>query len=273
LQTLAASALRGGIPVTVAACPLGESTLGKGKRLPHLGAFEDPEERQAAVKVGRATLGWGQQLGIPLYVVDFGPIPLRNRESDVRLGFARREMDEGERGDKALRRALDERKARGQALFDACRAGLEPLVGEAARRGATLLVNLAAGPWQAPTPREAHLLLQEFRGGPLGIVYAPARRAILADLGLGGPKERWADLTAAAQLVELSDRVGLETNLAYGTGELEVELPEALPATVPWLVTGPIDATFREVMRARKRADEFRTRLAARVDRTSTPAG
>jgi hypothetical protein len=265
LQALATTALRSGLSISVAACPLPEAGLAQGKRLPYLAAFDDPEERRAAVKGALAALAWGQQLAIPFFTLALGPVPLRSSEADWRLGYARREMEPDERGGKALRRALDERKARGTAIYDACRAGLEPLLAEAERRGSQLVLPLAMHPWQLPTPREAHQLLQEFAGGPLRLVYSPAGRTVLEDLGLAGPRERWGDLAAATGLVELSDRVGLETNLTLGVGDLKVELPEQIPSSAGWLVTGPIDASFKEVLRARKRAEELQEVVRARV--------
>jgi hypothetical protein len=262
LKAVATEALRSGLAVQVAACPLAETTLPKGKRLPHLAAFEDPDERRAAVKRSSASLAFCQQLGIPRFTVDLGPVPLKSAEAPFRLGYARREMSVEEPGGKALRRALEERRARGQPLYDATRASLEPLLGEAERRGVTLLLRLAAGPWQLPTPREAQLLLREFAGAPLKLVYAPARRAALLEIGLGGAQPvseaRWAQLAAATGLIELSDRVGMDTGLTLGTGELEVVLPPEIPVEAAWLVTGPMDASFREVLRARRRADELR---------------
>ena len=44
------------MPVKLAACPLPEAELGKGKRLPQLAALDDPEERQAAVALAKKTL-------------------------------------------------------------------------------------------------------------------------------------------------------------------------------------------------------------------------
>jgi hypothetical protein len=261
LQALASAALLSGLTISVAACPLPESGLAKDKRMPYLAAFDDPEERRAAVKAALATMAWGQQLAIPFFTLALGPVPLRSGQGDWRLGYARRETDPDERGGKALRRALDERKARGQAIYDACRAGLEPLLAEAERRGSKLVVPLATNPWQLPTPREAHQLLQEFAGGPLSLVYSPAGRAVLEDLGLAGPPERWSDLAAATGLVALSDRIGLETNITLGVGDLEVALPPEIPADAGWLITGPIDATFKEVLRARTRATELREDL------------
>jgi hypothetical protein len=269
LKAVATEGLRAGLAVTVAACPLAETELPKGKRLPHLNAFEDPEERRAAVKRSSASLAFCQQLGIPRFTVDLGPVPLRSPEAPFRLGYARREMSVDEPGGKALRRALEERRARSQPLYDATRASLEPLLAEAERRGSTLLLRLAAGPWELPTPREAHLLLHEFAGAPLGLVYTPSRRAVLTEIGLSGPvpvaESRWADLAAATGLIELTDRVGLETGLTLGTGELRIDLPAQIPAHAAWMVAGPMDASFREILRARRQVDELRSlRLAAK---------
>jgi hypothetical protein len=84
---------------------------------------------------------------------------------------------------------------------------------------------------------------------------------VLEDLGLAGPPERWSDLAAATGLVELTDRIGLDTNITLGVGDLEVVLPPEIPADAGWVVTGPIDATFKEVLRARTRAENLRAQL------------
>jgi hypothetical protein len=274
LKGVATEGLRAGLAVTVAACPLSETTLATGRRLPHLASFEDPDERRAAVKRSTASLAFCQQLGIPLFTVDLGPVPLKSAEAPFRLGYARREMSTDEPGGKALRRALEERRARGQPLYDATRASLEPLLSEAERRGATLLLRLAVGPWQLPTPREAQLLLREFAGAPLRLVYAPARRAALAEIGLTGPQpiseSRWAELASATGLIELTDRVGLDTALTLGTGELDFALPPEIPADAGWMIAGPMDASFREVLRARRRAEELRELRSSSLAAPST---
>lgn len=260
LKTIATEALRSGLPVRLAGCPLPQAPLGKGKRLPRLAALDDPEERQAAVALAKETLEAATDLDIHLLAVDLGPAGLKTPETQLRLRFARREMDDDEPGGRLLKRALEERRARAERIFDACRLALEPLLEAAGRRGATLLLPLAPTPWQLPSPREAQLLLRDFTGAPLRLVLCPAHRAVLRLLALGGPPERWPELEAHGQVVLATDQVGLDSDLLLGEGELEDEdlrLPKLAQGRPTIVVSGPVDAAFREVRRARVRLESL----------------
>jgi hypothetical protein len=259
LTVTATESLRAGLPVGLVGCPLPESDLGKGKRLPHLAALDDPEERLAAVRLARRTLELGGDLSVRLFTLDLGPVPLHTSQDELRLRFARREMEHDEPGGRLLRRALEERKARAGRVFDACRLALEPLLETAGRLGATLTLPLAATPWQLPSPREAQLLLREFSGAPLALVLAPARLAILRALGVGGPAERLEELAGKARVFRATDQVGLDGELLLGLGELadrEVAWPASSADTA--VVAGSLDATFKEVLRARRKVETLR---------------
>ncbi|HEY0706705.1 MAG TPA: hypothetical protein VGG33_07910 [Polyangia bacterium] len=271
LKLVAGEALRAGMRVSMAMCPLAAAPLVKGKRLPWLAAHDDPDERRAAVKAGIETLAFGQQLGITNFVVDLGGVPLRTSKTRLEVGYARREMANEEPGGRWRRQALDERNASALSILDACRLGLEPLLADAERRGASLAIPIAANPWQVPTPREAHQLLRDLAGGPLSLVYSPARRVVLDELGLAGPPERWGDLLAAATVVEFADCVGLRTDLCLGTGELPPGLPAGLTRAQSGIVKGPVDSAFREVLRAATRAREELSAAAAAA--TKSPPG
>lgn len=272
LKLLATEGMRANLPVQAVACPLSAAPLPKGKRLPHLLALDDPEERRAAMKRARETMAFAHPLGVGLYLLDLGPVPLKTPAAPLRLGYARREMDVGEPGARALRRALDERKARGGAILDAIRAGLESILGEADRRGTTVLLGMAASPWQAPTPKETEQVLGEFRGAPLRLVDAGARRAILGDLGLLGPPEvaaaRRLAFAGRTGFVEIADRVGLDDGYCATTGDFEPAAPDGIPRNAAWMVTGPLDTVFADVLRAKTRAVELR----AKVERAAEAA-
>jgi hypothetical protein len=260
LRTVASEALRSGMPALLAGCPLPEGELGKGKRLPRLAALDDPEERQAAVALAKKTLELATDLDIRLLALDLGPAGLKTSEAQLRLRFARREMDADEPGGRLLKRALEERRARAGRIFDACRLALEPLLEAAGRRGATLALPLAPTPWQLPSPREAQLLLREFTGAPLRLVACPAHRAVLRLLELGGPPERWPELEAQGQVVLATDQVGLDSDLLLGEGELDDEdlrLAKLAEGTPTIVVSGPMDAAFRDVRRARLRLESL----------------
>jgi hypothetical protein len=267
IKALAAVTFGAGLRVGLAAAPLPDEPLRAGKRLPYLAALDDPEERLAAVGLARRTLEAGAPLGIGLFGLDFGPVALKAREPELRRRFARREMDDGDPGHRVLRDALEERKAYGDRLLDSCRAAVERLIPTAEREGAALLLPIAATPWQLPSPRQSEALLREFAGAPLGMLLSPGRRAVLEALGLAGPPERWPALEAAGRAVEVTDAVGLDSDLALGMGELSARAPGGLAVGAPPLVTAAVagrpDTTVREVSRARRLWAELTARPAA----------
>ena len=254
LGLLAQHGLRAGLSIATLVCPLTEAPLGRGKRLPHLSAT-DVQERLSAVKLTVQALEAGSALGVPVFTLDLGTVALEAREADLRLAFARREMERGQTGWEVLRAALDERKACAAVLLDACRAALEPLLAVVERGGSQLTLAVAATPWQVPSPREAQQLLQEFAGAPLGVALHPGRWAILEALRLPRAAERWEDLAAAARVTWISDCVGLETDLLWGLGDVDPERARHWPAGVPTVVSGRADSTFKEVQRARRQLE------------------
>jgi hypothetical protein len=271
LPALATEALRSALPLALAVTPLPAEALPGGKRLPHLAAPGDPEQQLAAAKLCLGTIERAGPLGVRLFLLDFGKADLRAREKDLRLHFARAEMDEGERGRRLLAAALEERKALSERLLDSARLALERLLPAVEREGGTLLLPIASTPWDLPSGREALTLVQEFTGGPLAVALAPGRRAVLERLGLAGPAERWQQLEKAARAIVVTDAVGLEHDLVLGLGELG-RAPPSLLGGVPQVIAGRSDATIREISGARRRCEEANERAAAVSPEAATPA-
>jgi hypothetical protein len=186
-----------------------------------------------------------------LAVLDFGEVTLSVRPGELARAFARREMDDGEPGERALAAALAERRARAEALGDACRWSLERLVRAAERAGMTLALPIAATPWQLPSPREAGLLVDAFAGAPLGLVWDPGRLSVLAALGLAISDDRLRALASGAVLAIENDAVGIEAGYLPGLGERDPRVAAlAAGETVPHIVTGRPDATDIEIAAA-----------------------
>jgi hypothetical protein len=271
LPAVATEGMRSGLPVALLVTPLPAEPLPGGKRLPHLGAVDDPEERRAAAKLCVAGIERGGPLGVGLFLLDFGKAALHAREADLRARFARAEMDEGEPGRRLLDAALEERRGLSERLLDAGRSALERLLPAVEREGASLLLPIAATPWELPSGREALVLLREFAGAPLALALAPARRAVLRTLGLEGPPERWTELEQAARALVMSDAVGLEHDLVFGVGELG-RAPASRLGNVPQIVAGRSDTTIRELSRARRWCAELTAGAAAEAERAEAAA-
>jgi sugar phosphate isomerase/epimerase len=272
LPAVLPEALAVGLQVPWLFGPVADAPLLPGKRLPHLAASEDKEERLAAVKHALAMIDTARGLGVEAFALDLGRAVLGVKAERVRRHHDRRELEEGEPGARALRRALDERRARSGRILDACRASLEKVLAHAEREQTQVALLLARSPWGVPSPREAQQLLLEFRGAPLGLVMSPARRATLTALGLGGPAERWPELEAEARLVLLTDAVGASADLAPGLGVLDLAGLSLPPRPAPLLVSGRADTSRAEVARARELADRLRRAQADRRAQTRAEA-
>ena len=250
-----AAAARLGLEARTIALPMTEQPLPKGRRLPWLSAAAD-DERDAAVALAVAGLEMGAASGARFALLDFGPVPLAAREVDFARAFARRETvdDEGETDYTSLpiwAAAIGERRARAEQVLDACGFALDRLARIAERLSATLVLPVAATPWQAPSPREAGLLLERFAGAPLGVVWDPGRLSALAAVGLTISDDRLAALAAAAVLSLDNDAVGMQAGYLPGLGERDPRVAALRPPSgVARIVMGGPDATDAEVATA-----------------------
>ena len=113
-----------------------------------------------------------------------------------------------------------------------------------------LALQLGVTPWQAPSPREASELQETF-GAALGIVWDPARLAVLSALELALADDRCKALAAAASVRLDNDAVGLPPGYLPGLGEREARFAAfSPPDTVLRIITGAADATDAEVASA-----------------------
>ena len=250
---LVAEAAKSGLAVPVAAAPWLDRPLAPGKRLPYLGSVEDPEERRAAALLFAESVEAAVPLGVRTFTVAFGDVVLSTTPAQMGWWFRRRELDEGEARDEALAAVLAERRARSEAILDACRASLDLIVAAAERFGAVIAVELPAGPWGAPSPREASQLLEEYRQAPLGIVWDAARMQVLRRLGAAPSAERAKSLAAAARVWRANEAVGIDVGFLPGQGDVVEDSLARLtcPDSAALVVSGRADSTLEEVRRAR----------------------
>ena len=251
--TLVTSVLHAGLRVAGVAGPLGEdggATRGR-RRLPRLGA-PDRDERSAAIELTAHALALAGSVGAPLAMVHMGPLPLAVRRAELQRFFRRRELDEGSDGEAALLAALGERRATVGAALDACRWSLDALVREGEQRNLRLALELSAGPWGVPSPREGLELAAGYDGARLGLVLDPARLSVMRRLGLAISTVRHASLRKAAALIAANEAVGLDPGYLPGLGERDDDLATraGVAAETPVLLVGHPDATDEEVIAA-----------------------
>ena len=226
-----------------------------GRRLPYLAALEDSDERRAALELFRRVLEAAVPLGVSLYTINLGAIANRVGLGTIARRFARRELDPEEdgRGVPAWEAALAERRALSGPVRDACRTALDRIVPLAERHGATLAIEIAAGPWGLPSPREAGDLLADYREAALGIVWDDARMQVLRALGIAPAPERLTELAASAKVWRAHEAVGIETGYLPGLGDPDAEAGAYRDKVAPaaTIVMGRPDSTLEEARRAR----------------------
>jgi hypothetical protein len=248
--------LRAGLDIPSMTLPLPQRALGKGKRLPSLAAAE-ADERGAAIALATEGLEAGVHASVRWAVLDFGGVALPASRHDVAGWFARREMADDESGGAELAIAIGARKARSEALADACQRSLERLCRLAEARSVRLLLPVGGTPWEVPSPREALALLEAFRGAPLAPLWDPARLTARLALRLRVSDVRVAALAEAAGAALETDAVGMTTGYLPGLGERDESLParaSKLPADAPVIVSGFPDSTDAEIAAAVARA-------------------
>ncbi len=251
---LVAGAAAAGLAVPVTATPfLDTAALPPGKRLPFFASVDDPEERRAAVTLFGRTLDAAVPLGVRVFTVYLGDVPLGVSAVEIRRRFQRRELDEDEPGAAPLADAFAERRARSPQILDACRFSLDLLAPLAERACVSVALEVSGGPWGAPTPREATVLLEEYREAPFGVVWDDARLHVLATLGAAPIEERARLLAAAARVRRANEAVGIDVGFLPGQGDSPLPaLADISPAPgIPTVVAGRGDSTVDELRRAR----------------------
>lgn len=244
---LGSAAARLGLALWSFTLPLTERPLPRGRRAPRLAAPER-DERAAAIELAKRGLLVGAGTGARTFVLDFGPVALATDPAHFVSAFGRREMAEGERGAILLEKAVSERRARADALTDACLWSLEPLLRVAAPLGATIVLPVAPTPWDVPSPREAESLLATFSGAPIARAWDPGKLSVLCQLGLPISDERLRLFAERAAISLESDAVGLRVGYLPGLGERDPRVASLRPpSSVPRVILGMPDASDAEI--------------------------
>lgn len=254
LAPLLAAASAVGLAVPVVASPLAEARLAPGRRLPYLAALEDGDERRAALAAFTATLEAAVTLGARTLTVALGEISLGVSAPTLARRFARGELAEGEGGAVLGAAVLRERRGRSARVLDACRAAVDRILPLAERRGVALAIEIAAHPWALPGPREAGQLVDEYRDGPIGVVWDPARLQVLAQLSAAPATDVQDRLRAAARVWRANEAVGVDSGYLPGLGDPDGAPPDGeMPAARPIIVAGRPDSSRTEIAAARER--------------------
>jgi len=279
--------LAAGGPVRIAGALLPPAPLAAHKRLPSL-CGDDADERRAALALVEGVAAVLSTFDIHLATLNMGSVPLSTSLMAFRRACERRSLDDDSTDGPELRQeAFAERRGRSDRLLDNARFSLERLAGLADGLGLAFAVDLAGSPWGFPSPREALILMDEYHGAPLGLVWDRAKLAVLERLGFPQRTERLARLGAASLLSREHDAVGWDVGLLPGLGEPAPEhlASVELAPTAPTVLMGWPDTTDVELAEAvqaarqqqiareeRAREKEKKKEEAAEAARRATPS-
>lgn len=146
------------------------------------------EEREMAVKWTLRTLEWADRLGARAVVLHLGKLAADGLMAQLKEFF-----DQGRMNTPDVQAFLSAQKeiraGKGRSHLDPARRSLERLAREAEGRGLLLGIENRYGLQDFPTAEEGKLLLEEFRGGPLGYWHDIGHATAQYHLGLTGAQD------------------------------------------------------------------------------------
>jgi sugar phosphate isomerase/epimerase len=206
----------------------------------------DAAERQAAVRLTERSIYAAAEFGARLVVVALGDVAFDAEGPLLRQAFERAEPPV-----RLIRRKREERASAAAPHLDAARLALEELLRVA--EAATVELALCNRPSyeQLPDADEIGVLLNDFRGAPLGTWFDTAAAKVQETLGTAPSEAALRSFGRDALGVHLTDATGLTRGLAPGIGEIDFALlKDRIPAAAPRFVHCAPGASAREVREA-----------------------
>jgi sugar phosphate isomerase/epimerase len=218
-------------------CPIPSLTppVGGGGDIFPLSAI-DREVRQSALKWTTQTIEQANELEAPLVILHCGHVDML-AELDRLYLFHRQGRSQSPAAQEFIQRKLDELNRLRAGHIDALRYALDALVRYAEKQGVTLGLENRYHYHELPTPDDFQVLLNEFKGAPLGYWHDTGHAHANEILGLIEPAsllKRYGDHLVG---MHWHDALGLEDHLPPGSGEINFDnlqpyLKDYLPVVI-----------------------------------------
>ncbi|MFQ5654995.1 MAG: sugar phosphate isomerase/epimerase family protein [Planctomycetota bacterium] len=196
----------------------------------------DREERRAAVRATVTTLEWAARLEAGAVVVHCGSTPVEYPRDRVKHLF-REGRWRGEEGAQSRRRIAEERLRAAPRSFDALCHSLDRVLREAARLEIPVAPENRLYPHELPDAAEFRLLLEEFRGGPIGSWYDTGHAGYQEALGFQASEELREAMAPGLLGTHVHDVAGIKDHLPPGEGGLDLAaLLADLPGEIPLVI-------------------------------------
>jgi len=180
----------------------------------------DPEQQRHSVAFTRKSLRWAAELGAGTVVLHLGRV-----EMDEPMEKLQWLCERGEKGSQACEKLLGdfrkERAARKEVYLETVMRNLGRLLPLADRLGIRLGLENRFFLREIPDVEETDVLLEEFKGGPVGYWHDMGHASVHGNLGVRDPLE-WIRMFGGSLLgTHIHDTRGVEDHLAPGEGDTD----------------------------------------------------
>jgi sugar phosphate isomerase/epimerase len=180
----------------------------------------DLEERRSAVKWTTRTIENANDLQAGAVVLHCGAIEMDSRHLDVYRMF-RQGLGESQIYRDLLATDLQIREQRKAPHMDALLFSLDRLLPLAAKHGVTLGLQNRYHYFQLPDRAELDLILNEFKGAPVGYWHDTGHAHVFESLGIISQQALLDAFTQQLAGIHVHDALGLNDHLAPGTGDID----------------------------------------------------
>ncbi|MEE8143392.1 MAG: TIM barrel protein, partial [Planctomycetota bacterium] len=207
-------------------------------------ASPDAEERRQALAALQDTLEWAARLETRVVVLDCGHVDIPYPEARIHELFQQgRWLSQG----KEIVRQLSARRRQSASRHcDALCLFLDKILLHAVRLEICIAMRNPCHPHGLPNADEFALLLQEFRGAPLGTWYDIGHAYLQETLGFETQGQLQEAMAPGYSGWHIHDAQGLTLGLPPGRGELPLkDLLQTAPVNIPWVMKcSPVDSSL-----------------------------
>lgn len=182
----------------------------------------DQEERAKGVSYTVRTLEVAHDLEVRAVVLHLGRVETALPKDGLQRLYREGRWDE--EGPRLLQQEMEERGRHRDRHLDALLFSVEELVKQGGRLGVTLGIENRFYVREMPDKEEIGIILDQFRGGPIGYWHDTGHAAVLETLGIVRHEELLRLYAPHLVGVHLHDALGVDDHKPPGQGEVDFEM-------------------------------------------------
>jgi sugar phosphate isomerase/epimerase len=211
----------------------------------------DHEERQRGISYTTRTLETAHNLEARAVVLHLGRVETPLPKNGLQRLY--REEEWRDESAKLLQQEMEERSRRRAPHLDALLFSVEKLLKRAEQLRVTLGIENRYYFQEIPDKDEVRIILDHFRGGPIGYWHDTGHAAVFEHLGIGRHEELLRLYAPYLIGVHLHDALGVEDHKPPGHGEIDFAMVKAyLPDEAIKIMEIRPEATREEILKGRE---------------------